>query len=89
MPLTLMTRSQLVEYLGIEDPTDDPDAITVRDVMETLGVSRSVASGILDKVVENGKLEKIVVFRLSNGRVCRMTGYRIRSQNKEEEGHGV
>jgi hypothetical protein len=76
-PTPDFTLNQLREILGVPEIVDDPDALTVPEMAEELGVDRSQLYPRIREALEAGKLIEVTVLRPNSlGHIFRRKGYK-------------
>ena len=71
------TLNQLREILGVEEVEDDPDALTVPEMAEELGIDKSQLYPRIRKALEEGTLIEVAVERPNSlGHIYTRKGYK-------------
>ena len=76
-PTPGFTLNQLRDILGVDEVEDDPDALTVPEMAEQLGVDKSQLYPKIRKALEEGTLVEVTVRRSNSlGHVYSRKGYK-------------
>ena len=76
-PTPDFTLNQLREILGVEEVEDEPDALTVPEMAEELGIDKSQLYLRIRKALEEGTLLEVTVKRANSlGHVYTRKGYK-------------